>query len=385
MLYPLEEKPIGIWYALPARARARGMKKSYIVAFCIAATAMVWILSGIVMPAAPRAVDDDISLSAAQGQQIVQVRVRDSTAQPVVNDVIVTGRTQPSRRVDLRAETAGQIVELKAEKGASVQEGDVIALLEEGDRTARMQEGKERLKQREIEYKAAKSLETKGFNSRIRLAQARADLESAKTFLKSAQVDLDNIAIRAPFDGVIDKKNIDLGDFVSVGDMLYTFVDLDPVKLVCFVTERAVGEIQTGATARASLLNGMAVEGVVSYIAAESDPQARTFEVEIDVPNPDMVISAGMTAKIYIPVAERKAHKISPSILTLNDAGEMGVKIIDENNRVLFLPVYILSDEPDYMWVDGLPQKVRLITVGQDFVISGQLVNPVPAEGDGLL
>ena len=84
-------------------------------------------------------------------------------------------------------------------------------------------------------------------------------------------------------------------------------------------------------------------------------------------------------------VDEKKAHRISPSVLSLNDVGQIGVKIVNAQNRVQFVPVTILSDTSDYMWILGLPDNVRLITVGQDFVSHGQTVRPVVADGDGLL
>lgn len=82
---------------------------------------------------------------------------------------------------------------------------------------------------------------------------------------------------------------------------------------------------------------------------------------------------------------EKRAYKISPSILSLADNGQIGVKIVDENDRVQFKPVALLKDTPEHLWITGLPPSVRIITVGQEFVLSGQKVKPVLSEDDGLL
>ena len=131
--------------------------------------------------------------------------------------------------------------------------------------------------------------------------------------------------------------------------------------------------------------NGDTIMGKVSYIAPVADPATRTFRVEISTPNPDYSIKDGLTAKVRISVEKKRHTKSHPLFLSLNDVGQIGVKIVDAQNKVQFVPVTILSDTSDYMWIRGLPDNVRLITVGQDFVSHGQTVRPVAADGDGLL
>jgi multidrug efflux system membrane fusion protein len=65
----------------------------------------------------------------------------------------------------------------------------------------------------------------------------------------------------------------------------------------------------------------------------------------------------GVTAVTLLPLPAEKAHKISPAILTLNDAGQVGIRAVDENNRTVFYPVNVLGGEQDGMWVGGLPEK----------------------------
>lgn len=178
---------------------------------------------------------------------------------------------------------------------------------------------------------------------------------------------------------------IEVGDYVSVGDTMFTIVDMETIDLVVFVSERNISRIRLGHEATAEFYNGDIVSGIVSYIAPVADQATRTFRVEISTPNPDYSIRDGLTAKVRISVEEQKAHKISPSVLSLNDVGQIGVKIVVTPNRVQFVPVTILSDTSDHMWILGLPDNVRLITVGQDFVSPGQTVQPIVADGDGLL
>ena len=253
------------------------------------------------------------------------------------------------------------------------------------DREAKVIEAKQRFTQRQIEYDAAKSLEDEGFNSKVTLTRSLANLETAHAELTKAVIAQENTKIKVPFKGLIYDQLIEVGDYVSVGDTMFTIVDMDPIELVVFISERNISNIRLGQEASAGFYNGDAVKGNVSYIAPVADPTTRTFRVEISSPNPDYSIKDGLTAKVRISTERKLAHKISPSVLSLNDVGQIGVKIVDAHNKVQFVPVTILSDTSDYMWILGLPESIRLITVGQDFVSHGQTVQPVVADGEGLL
>lgn len=73
---------------------------------------------------------------------------------------------------------------------------------------------------------------------------------------------------------------------------------------------------------------------------------------------------------------------MSSGILTLNDAGEIGVRVLDDGDKVRFVPVTILGGDDKGVWLAGLPDKVRVIVAGQDYVVEGQTVEPVPAEAE---
>ena len=70
------------------------------------------------------------------------------------------------------------------------------------------------------------------------------------------------------------------------------------------------------------------------------------------------------------------AQRVSPALFALDDRGEIGIRVIDENNIVHFHNVQIISDDPDGVWVTGLPNETTLITVGQEMVVAGERVDP---------
>ena len=360
------------------------MKSSQYIALAIAVFALIWVGSGVLFSSASEPVQQNTSAEPVN-QKPADVRVRKIKSADYSDQIEVTGRSRASRKVILKAETNGQLDQLIKEEGASVAQGDVLAKLELRDRQAKFTEAKERVNQRTIEYNAAKQLQNKGFNSKVKLAQALADLADAKAALSLAATDLEKIQIKAPFEGIIAEQDIEVGDYLATGNPLFTIVDLDPVEFVSYVSERNIQDVTLQAQAKIVLLNGEETTGTVSYIAPAADEKTRTFRVVVSAPNEDNLIKEGLTATMYIPSATHRAHKISPSVLSLNDAGQIGVKVVNAQNKVEFLPVKILADKPEFMWIEALGDEITLITVGQDFVIEGQTVNPVLSEEEGLL
>jgi multidrug efflux system membrane fusion protein len=129
-------------------------------------------------------------------------------------------------------------------------------------------------------------------------------------------------------------------------------------------------------------ITGEQRSGVVSFIGANADQQTRTFRVEVTVDNPDSVMPAGLSARIALPTGQARGHFISPAILSLGTNGELGIKIVEDDNTVAFLPVAIVRAQTDGVWITGLPESASIITVGQGFVNAGDLVDPRPIAAD---
>ncbi len=365
------------------------MKSYQIIAIIFAVGALLWIGSGFIAPSIKDDPTPTETTEAHDKKALPQVRVREFKAQTYTDDVAVTGRSQASKRVEIKAETTGAITGLLKEEGDSVVLGDVLANLEVRDRKSRAQEAKGRVHQRQIEYNAARRLANEGFNSKVRLAQSLADLENAKAILTDAKSALTKTTIKAPLEGIIAEQFVEAGDYLALGERIFTVVDLDPIEFVGFVSERQIEKVELEKDTLVEFLDGSAAQGIVSYVSPAANEQTRTFRVIVSMKNSALVIKEGLTATLRIPASQKQAYKISPSILSLDDNGVIGVKMVDAQDIVRFVPVNILADKTDAMWIEvkvkGKAGPLRFITVGQDFVGTGQEVDPVAAEGDGLL
>ena len=168
---------------------------------------------------------------------------------------------------------------------------------------------------------------------------------------------------------------MDEGDFLNTGAVCASLIDPDPMLLVADIAEKDIAQIQLGSEASAKLISGRFISGEVTFIASSADKNTRTFRVEISVDNADRTIRDGVSAEIYIRGKVEPAHKISPAILSLNDQGKLGIRTVTSDNKVQFKEIKILEDTSNGMWVSGLGEEARIITLGQEYVFQGQTVN----------
>ena len=368
----------------------RLLSKSSLIALIIGIAVVAWMATGSITspgssaaePATRSAALRDADTAAGTNERAgVRVGVRHSSARPVERVVAVSARTQPNRIVEIRGEAEGRVMSIEAERGAFVRTGQPLARLDLRDREARLAEAQAVLEQNRMQYEAAQSLGGENLLSEVQIAETRARLVSAEANLRDIELEIERTVILAPFDGVVQDRLMEIGDLVRIGDTIAEFVDTDPMIVVGDVNEREIAKLTPGSPGIAELPGGATVEGIVRYVAPVADDRTRTFRVELAVPNPNRRLRAGVTAELKVTTEEIYGHLLSPALLTLDDEGTIGVKIVDAANKAKFMAVEILRSDAEGVWVTGLPESAEIIAIGQGFVVDGQLVDGVPADG----
>lgn len=353
------------------RLNAIWAEKNYRLALIISVLLAGWMLSGLLAGSA-----DPVRIKPDQhpDQPLAEVRARWLVAQPFAPVLTVRARTEPDRQVSLRAETAGRVTALPVAEGALVQTGDVICELAEEDRPLKLAEAEANLKKAQIDYDGAQRLKTQGYQSQSAIAAAATALAAARALVKRQQLELDYVRIRAPFDGVVNARPAELGAYMQRGDLCASLIDLDPLVVAGQVSESAVAGLHIGQPARARIA-GQQRDGLVKFLSRDADSQTRAFLLELAVANPAMAFVAGQTAEIQVPLSAFAAHSLSPALLALDDQGRLVVKVIEQRQgqyQARQLPVQIVGDSEQGVWVTGLPERTLLITVGQEYVADGQ-------------
>ena len=343
--------------------------RSWMISGGIVLAIILWLASGT---GSGTDTPDELDLPATSAaSDRFAVRVRSQLAEEVVRTIRVNGSTAPARTVELKAETNGRVIETGVKRGERVSEGSVIVLLDERGRDAELARARATVRQREIEYEARQQLKGKSYVSEAQLQEAAALLETARADLRRAELDIENRHIRAPFPGALQERQVEIGDFVSPGDPVATFVDEQTIVVTASISEFDAAYVEPGQAAEAELATGEIVDGIIRYVAPVADAATRTFTVELAVDNRDGELRAGMSAILRIPGEQILAHKISPSLLTLDDEGNVGVKVINELGQVEFHKADIALSTSEGVYVAGLPTTATIITVGQGFVSVG--------------
>ena len=294
-----------------------------------------------------------------------------SESQVVDSAVVLRGQTEAARKVEVRAEISGLIVSEPLRKGIYVEAGQLLCEIEVGTRNAGLAEAEARRAEAQISFTAEERLTQGGFASETTLASARAQLQAAQAGVEVAQKELDRLKILAPFGGLLESDTAELGSLMQPGSSCATVIQLNPIKLVGFVPETEVNLIADNATAAARLATGQEVTGSMTFLSRSSDPLTRTFRVEIEVQNDNLEIRDGQTAEIIIASQGSAAHLLPQSALTLDNDGRLGVRMVDENDRAAFAPITLVRDTMNGAWLSGLPEQVKVIVSGQEFVTDG--------------
>lgn len=358
------------------------MRGTYLWAIAIAITLLVWLGSGQ-LDSENVVYDETIAQRNIQERSLLsdqaptQVRVIRSQALAKTRFASVRGKTENKRTVQVRTEIQGRIVKRSVERGQSVVAGEQLCALAVEDRQAALVESQQQVTQARIDFDGAKRLKAKGYNSESAIAAARTRLASAQAELKRRELTLQKTSITAPFAGFVEDVHLEVGDFATPGSPCITLVDQNPMLLVGRVSERVVQYIKPGITATGIIGDGDSVSGPVTFVGQQDDPTTRTYAIEIELDNRDKRIRSGLTTEIRIPIAEALAHKVSPALFSLDDRGGYGIKIVNDDNVVEFYTVSVISEDADGVWVQGLPNTVNLITVGQELVVNGERVAPV--------
>ena len=186
-------------------------------------------------------------------------------------------------------------------------------------------------------------------------------------------VELNRTEVKAPFSGYIEEI-IKPGNYLDRGQVCAVIIELNPIIFISEVPEFNINNIQLNQDVEISLITGEKIYSTLSFVSKSASPSTKTFKVETEVKNPKNLIRDGITAEMTIFTKPVLAHKVSPSILLLDDRGEIGIRIIDENNIANFIKINIIEDSNEGLWVSGLPDSVNIIIQGQGFVENGQEV-----------
>ncbi|SMX38601.1 efflux RND transporter periplasmic adaptor subunit [Maliponia aquimaris] len=363
----------------------KGASRSTWIAAALVLAIVGWMGSGLVLPS-----EEPEQVARQSGPDLVAVTVETVVAQPVTLFFQAEGQALPDRDTAIRAEGSGNVAEVVVSRGSYVEEGAVIARLSARQAEADLARAREELARAQREFDNATELLDRGVGTATRVSEARATLAAAEAAVATAEEGIKALDITAPFAGRLETLSLDAGEYVQAGAEVGRIVDNRPLTVSIQVPQQQLRRLEDGQIATIRFITGEERSGTVTFVGTSANRETRTFLAEIEVPNEDGVIPAGISAEVRIPTGTREAHFIQPSTVSLSPEGQIGVKTVDDADTVVFQPVEIVRAEIDGLFVTGLPDTVRIITIGQGYVRAGETVRPStagdasadPASGD---
>jgi multidrug efflux system membrane fusion protein len=348
---------------------------------------------------------------APREKLVIPVRVRMVEERSQLAGARYSGSVEPRTRVDLAFKVGGYVRELAQVRAGNatraIQEGDfvskgtVLAVVRETDyeqkvgaAQAGLAEAVAALKQAKLDYEraqrlqasnavAAAEVETQG--ARVETAAARA--ESAKSRVLEAELALGDCTMRAPIDGVLLKRPIEVGSLVAPGSLAFVIADTKSVKVLFGAPDRLVEKLKPGGTLGVTF-DAVAGDftGTISRIAPSADPKSRVFEIEATIPNPHDQLHVGMIAKLAIPEESLKGQALVLPLTSVvrsprNPRGFSVYVIDDERGKtVARLRDVKLGDVVGNAVIvsEGLQAKQRVVSMGATLLTEGEPVRVIP-------
>ena len=266
-------------------------------------------------------------------KKLFNVQVVESLATIINDSIDFSSTTEASRRIEIKSEVMTTVDQVMIKAGTLVKKGQHIIKLDDFDTNKELFD---------------------------------IDLLSQNEFNK--------VALFAPFSGILLDGHKIGGELVMPGEKVYELIDLSSLKIFGYINENEILSISLNNEVSISIL-GEEIEGKIDYISPISDPNTKTFEIVVKVDNKNYRYKDGLSSMISIKKGEVLAHKISPSILALGNDGALGVKVINDESKVMFKEIQVIEDTSEYMLVTGLNEKEQLIIVGQQYVSTGEEVS----------
>ena len=284
-----------------------------------------------------------------------------------------TTTIEAERQVDILAKVSGQVVKLPAEEGIRVKTGNLLAQLDEAELKINFLRTKVSYETDKSVYERSKDMLEKTFIATEDYEAARLQYESSKSAHEAAQLQLDYTSIRAPFDGVVTARNVELGQRVNVNQSLFIIADFNPLRAKIYVPEKDISRIfeGQGATITVEAEPGVEFPGVVKMISPVVDPESGTSKVTIDIKDELGKLKPGMFASVFITTETHENTLIIPKRALVIETDMDQVYIYQEGKaHKVNLELGFTSGE--YLEVlSGLKEGDLVVTAGQDGLREG--------------
>jgi RND family efflux transporter MFP subunit len=238
----------------------------------------------------------------------------ETTRGPAVEAIYATGVVEPTVMAPIAPRQGGRLAELLAGEGSRVRKGQALAKLDDEDMRNAVEELAARARYARQQFERVQEVVRRKLLARNELDRARADLDAAEAALKRAEAQRAFMTLTAPADGLILKRDGEIGQFIPAGQAVFSISCCAPLRVAAEVDEEDIPRARVGqkVVLRADAFPDRIFDGEVQEITPKGDPVARSYRVRIRLDDPDG-LQVGMTVDANLVVAERQNALLIPA------------------------------------------------------------------------
>ncbi|MFO1091014.1 MAG: efflux RND transporter periplasmic adaptor subunit [Hyphomicrobiales bacterium] len=298
------------------------------------------------------------------GQRAV-VETAPARVKDLTEKLEAVGTSRAKSSVDIVPLATGRIVELTFESGEKVSNGEILVRLDDDIQRADAMEAEAKKMQADLALSRAQTLGKDNISTRATIEQLQAAAAAAQAELDRARRRLADRVIRAPFAGITGLKQVDVGAQVDDKTVITRLDDVSEVELEFSLPEGTFGEIRKGQeiTATAAAFPGRTFTGRITAIDNRIDPVARAFKVRALLPNPDLVLPAGMFMLISVVLDQKPGVVVPEEAVVVT--GEQATVFVVKDGKAKQQAVKLGLREP------GLVEIVSGVADGDEVVVRG--------------
>ena len=341
----------------------------------------------------------------AARQKREPVRTGNVAEGPIREEVPLTGEVKAVAEVALAPKVSGRLMQLAADEGADVKQGQLVAVLDKDVFQAQLDHAqaallvaKANVNAAEVrkensgrDYQRVEALAKQGTSTAAALDDAEAafkvaaagvDVAKATQSQAEAVVELAQIALReatllAPFDAVVSKKLLDVGAYVSAGQAVVSLVAVDQVKVIAGVGERYLADLAPGRTIAKVTVDALAGEefsGTLYRVSPTIEPETRTAEAEVRIANEEHRLKPGMYARVTLVTKEKPIAILMPSDALLGSEGGYYAHVVKDGRASRAAVEVGLRSAQEVEVLKGLSPGETVVTSGEGNLYDGAAV-----------
>jgi membrane fusion protein (multidrug efflux system) len=321
----------------------------------------------------------DTKAKAEAEQRLPKVKIVEVMPIPLTDYLVLPGTVRPYEDIDLAAKSPGTVKWVGPKEGDRIQKGEKLLELDMESVVTRVTEAQARYDQAVKDYDRMKKLYEEDIVSKGQLDNAKTMMDTSKAALDAAGVNLNDGSLTSPISGILDRLNVDQGEYINPGQTVMKIVNISKIKVELPVPEKDILYFKKGQKVKVEMekINGEKQEfaGVIDFVSMTAENTTRTYVVKVVVNNPDRILRPGMIVRAHL-VRRDIEEAIAVPFFTIIDREEGKAVFVVEDGVARVRPIeYGIFQRGIVEIRGGLEIGEQLIIVGQRKLVDGEKVD----------